>query len=386
MAATDLLAAGDIHSDERPTRNPRLRGSDKQPRVACMESPGRVLRLAHADACRELSDRARSMASTYGEAHRQPGELVEEAERLIADAREVLALAVAYERQGGSGWEQIGEALGEGISRQAASKRFGERVDALELDVLLPARDVPTPGVLGWWAGPDAARDPEQTARSLDSWLDRHREPTDPGRHVERLFSDGLRPDRAVDFISASTRLSILLSRATGPFADVDLPVGVTERYARRRLLEAEVATFSLMLKEQDGSEHPHRAQTARALAEVHDELVGVLTDETRDHLSVVNIDRDQLQLYWHECAVALLVRTEDRDPETTGWFWVNPPDDEVDRGYPQLLAEVDPGDPLELVERLAIKDLAAKIASDLAKGVGPLQPGGLAGPRSADT
>ena len=146
----------------------------------------RLLRLAHSDACAELSDLARASAATYVDSDGHGGELVELARRLVREAEEVLLLAVAAERAQGICWEAIGEGLG-GVSKQAAQKRFGERVEQLELDVLLPLRHQAIDDVhMMHPVGPDAVVDPDATVARLDAWAERHHERTDGGQGRHR--------------------------------------------------------------------------------------------------------------------------------------------------------------------------------------------------------
>lgn len=137
------------------------------------------LRLALAEEYAELSDRARSGVPTYADGAALGGEFVEDAARILSAARDLLTLAVAYERRRGVSWEVIGESLG--ISRQAAHERYGDRVKALE-DALLHnwiTEDPRTPGL------PAAAADPAATARRLDRWVSGRLQPTDPLAHAD---------------------------------------------------------------------------------------------------------------------------------------------------------------------------------------------------------
>jgi DNA-directed RNA polymerase specialized sigma24 family protein len=49
---------------------------------------------------------------TYADGHLRPGELLEEATRLVAGAEATLRMAVVAERLRGTSWAEIGEALG----------------------------------------------------------------------------------------------------------------------------------------------------------------------------------------------------------------------------------------------------------------------------------
>ena len=349
-----------------------------------------LLRLSHSEACAELSDLARSNATTYADARAQSGELVADAGRLLRDAEGVLLLAIATERARGVSWEAIGEGLG-GISKQAAQQRFADRVEELVTDVLLPHRQGP-PGGLGWTAGPDAAARPEQTVRHLDAWAKRHHERTDGGKDVvDELVSRGLRerPREAIARIGTVTRLAHLLVAATGAFTTRELPPGVTERYVRRRLLEEKLALYDAMEREaqsdpigvRGGRAADARAQAARDF----EELVEIRTEETREALTIDWRDDGEAAIALHGRAVSVLRRADDAvdDDEVRGW-WLWGVDDAGlagDRGgaWPQVVGE-DVDDDREHLEHAAIGAIAISIGSDLAKGIGPFHADWIAG------
>jgi hypothetical protein len=201
------------------------------------------LRIAYMEACRELSDRARSEVSTYGDGYGHGGELIENARQLVSQAERVLELAVAAERGTSVSWETIGEALE--VTRQTAHARFAQKVEDVLDDVLFPAREG-TDGQLGWWACPDGLEDPVKTVQRLDAWATRHRERTDPERG-ERPVSENLQTGRnaGVDGIDAVLRL-------TRKLLDRNLPQGVTERAATRVLLEHKLRTFNAIAQKAD--------------------------------------------------------------------------------------------------------------------------------------
>ncbi|HYZ57944.1 MAG TPA: hypothetical protein VE733_31190 [Streptosporangiaceae bacterium] len=132
------------------------------------------LRIALAHQAAKIAGEARSMVPTCTDNHAHGGEFVEAAARIADDARELLALAVTYERRRGTFWEVIGETLG--ISRQSAHERFAaaqKRMDA-ELTERWLADDDP------WFTGlPEGATDPAETASRLDRWAVRHMQPAD---------------------------------------------------------------------------------------------------------------------------------------------------------------------------------------------------------------
>ena len=277
-----------------------------------------LLRIAHSAACADLADYARSSATTYADGFARGGELVEEAERLMRDAEDVRLLAVAAERSRGVSWEAIGEALG-GVSKQAAEKRFSERVEQLELDILLPEREGPYVGAQpnpGWTAGPDVAAHPDEWSPRLDAWAKRHHERTDGGKdHLDHLISHGLREPRALDHMGAVTKLTALLLDSTGAFARRELPPGVTERYARRRLLEAKLALYDAMRADSSSTDSDAREQAAHAF----EQLVEIRTEEVREILTTRWNSDDEATIALRERPVAILARSHDqrrpRDP-----------------------------------------------------------------------
>ncbi|MEV3855480.1 hypothetical protein AB0J38_14270 [Streptomyces sp. NPDC050095] len=64
----------------------------------------------------------------------RPGELVEQAQRLLDKAEELMSQAVIAERQRGTSWEQIGRAHG-GMSKSAVYKRYGQVAGPFEEQV-----------------------------------------------------------------------------------------------------------------------------------------------------------------------------------------------------------------------------------------------------------
>jgi hypothetical protein len=354
-----------------------------------MWSLGNLLRLGHATACRELSDRARGCVST--DEHEDGAELVERAAQLAAIANDVLELAVATAREHGTPWEDIGEVLpgpdGRGVSRQAATKRFGARVEQLRIDTLLPKRAAPMTGQLGWTAGPDGVDRPDETAARLDAWALRHREKTGPslrGRSDHELVSAALhaRYRPALDSIGPITLLAQLLLETMGPFASKPPPPGVTERYARQRLLEFKLAAADAMVDERRRRAGANVVFDRDAIA---DELIAILAETCRD----------QLRFDWHDDGQTATVRLydkplviversdNDRAPDTVGWWlWGIEPDGRSDPKpeWPQPL-DVPVDAEHEHVEHTAATAIAHHIASDQIKGIEPFATSGIAGP-----
>jgi hypothetical protein len=157
-------------------------------------------------------------------------------------------LAVVAERYRGTSWAEIGEALG--VTRQAAHERYADAEREVREALLFPGRDGEEPGALGWWASPDGLAHPEETARDLDEWERRHREPTDPDRG-DRAVSAGLKPRTVTDEIGTVLALSKLLreahdQRAFGGQEQPEcLPRGVSYGRLERELYERKVASTS---------------------------------------------------------------------------------------------------------------------------------------------
>lgn len=367
-------------------------------------------RIALMAACRELSDQARGQVSTYGDDHRRGGELVEDAWRLVGLADEVLRLAVAAERAASTSWQEIGDRLG--VSRQAAHERFAHIVDEISDGVSFPDREPEHEGGLGWWACPDGLDDPERTVQRLDEWAVRHREPLDPERG-EHPVSGGLgrRPDLAA--IETIGMVSALAKR----LLDGHLPRGVSERRARRTLLERKIESFDLIAQRASGK----AAREARAKSsEAFVELVAWHREDLDRRLAVDGLEEPTLEGYRFTLdgrPVSDLQFAAEGSADDTGWFlwsvdaaafdgapgkpvqWLGDP-------WPLEVAGVDVdalgeigrqegrealhAEARRVAERTrsqalvtARGEVLSHLASDLAKGVGPFDQGGIAGPRS---
>jgi hypothetical protein len=140
--------------------------------------PRDLARLAYAQACRQLSDGARSQVSTAADRYAHPGEHVEAARQLVWEAEDALTRAVVYERQVGRSWPDIGQALG--LSARAAQERFAAAEQDWQDALVRPLRpERQGDGGLLSSALPDGADAPEAYARWLDAWCERHTEPSD---------------------------------------------------------------------------------------------------------------------------------------------------------------------------------------------------------------
>jgi hypothetical protein len=188
--------------------------ADQTPRIY---PPRDLARLAYAQACRQLSDGARSQVSTTADRYAHPGEHVEAARQLVWEAEDALTRAVVYERQAGRSWADIGQALG--VSAQTTQERFvaadRDWQDAL-VHPLRPERQ--GGGQLLSSALPDGADAPEDYTRWLDAWCERHTEPSDGAAYksaAERAqqVSAGLTAHRD-PYLAVTGEISLVLAQA----------------------------------------------------------------------------------------------------------------------------------------------------------------------------
>ncbi|MGA4979291.1 hypothetical protein [Streptomyces cinereoruber] len=143
-----------------------------------------LARLMLSYALHETAEAALSGMATGDDASSMvgPGDYVREAARLTRLAEDVQRWAAVYERERGTSWEEIGDALG--ITRQSAHAKFAEHVKAWREPLDNPERLHPD-------GTPDDRRIPygaryapgsavstngsaEKTAGLLDEWLRRH--------------------------------------------------------------------------------------------------------------------------------------------------------------------------------------------------------------------
>ncbi len=325
---------------------------------------------------------------------------------MLRQAEEGLRLAVAAERTAGTSWQEIGERLD--VTRQSAHERFAAAVEEIADGVLFPDRE-PDQGGLGWWACPDGLDDPGRTVTELDAWARRHREPTDVDRG-EHPVSGGLgrRPD--LEAIEAIGVVSALAKR----LVDESLPEGVSERRARRILLERKLKAFDLIARRETGkAARDARAQSMQAF----DELVAWHREDLDRRLAVDGLEDAALEGYRFTLdgrPVAQLEFTAEGSAEDTGWFvfsidtaavvaapdeplrWLGDPWPlEVSGVGVDALAELarrEGRDALRAEARqvaqrtrsqalaVARRELLGDLASDLAKGMGPFDRHGVAG------
>jgi hypothetical protein len=130
------------------------------------------------------------MVRTTADRHSHDGESVEAASRLVTAAEEVLARAVVWERERGTTWEVIAEALG-GRRKQTAQERFAGVISRWKAALLRPWHLGADPDVV-YPALPDGADDPGHWGQQLDAWYARHCEPGELQPDDPRPVSGGL--------------------------------------------------------------------------------------------------------------------------------------------------------------------------------------------------
>jgi hypothetical protein len=296
-----------------------------------------LTRLAFSAECRELSDLARAFVPARCDGSGPPGGLVENALRLRASAEYAVRLAVAAERARGSSWRDIGGALG--CTRQAAHERYAAAVDEITKSVVFPMRG-------------------------------------------------GGGPDEGCD-----------LDAAVHALVDGALPPGVSERTARRMLLEAKIREYELIAATQTGA----RARDARrASAGALHELVRWHRADVRDRLGHIAYSNTEAVITYDGRPVQVLQRHNDpADEEASGWLLCSIGDQSRTQpltGPPvpaaldaalqaaaglyaddEVIAGVDA--PQTMALAAALDRVCDHIASDAANGCPPFGPGGIAGP-----
>ncbi|MFI1799003.1 hypothetical protein ACH427_16880 [Streptomyces sp. NPDC020379] len=149
-----------------------------------------LARLMLSDAYREIAESALGGISPGSDSYAHPGEFVEQALRAVRRAEEALRWAVVYERERGTSWDDIGEALGP-ITRQSAHKRFADQVEQWRAPLDEP-ETVRLNGTPEDPRIPYPASNPEEAAELLDSWLRDHTAPHDSWARDDRPVSGHL--------------------------------------------------------------------------------------------------------------------------------------------------------------------------------------------------
>ena len=209
------------------------------------------LRVALAELAAKIADTARGMVPAYADRSAHGGDFVEGAHQLAAQARELLTLAVAYERCRGTSWEAIGAPMS--VSKQSAHERFSVAASGLD-DALTAAwllGDNPRhPADYGCL--PEGATDPATVAGRLDWWVIRHMQQTDVLTQQDagtraRPVSAGLEPIGTLEQSAMVTHGANLISdRLLGT-----MPDDPARRDPETRALEIGLARRKIELYEQ---------------------------------------------------------------------------------------------------------------------------------------
>ena len=143
-------------------------------------SPEARARLAYAAAAREVSDYARGLVGTIGDAI--PGtQRIRDARELLVAAHTVkdlatLVAALDSNLDAEGTWDAIAHALG--LPEHEARRRYEPVIERWEQQ--LPAGELDATIFGDWTTGLRHDPDPIGTAEAVDEWYRRHREPYDP--------------------------------------------------------------------------------------------------------------------------------------------------------------------------------------------------------------
>lgn len=216
-----------------------------------MSSPDEVtyghtarLRVAMAALAAEISETARDIVATYRDGDVRPGLRAGEAAGLVADARELLSFAIAYERHRGTSWEVVAGWLGPvGLnSPESALAGYEDTVKRLN-DMLTEC------WLLGddpkFAGAPEGAADTARAAGRLDGWVAdhltdheqlAHKAPDDP----DRLFpvSGSLKPLDTAEHSSSLTAAAGLIAECRRQHGPDDLSARYLELGLARRTVE----------------------------------------------------------------------------------------------------------------------------------------------------
>ncbi|WP_242891179.1 hypothetical protein [Actinomadura litoris] len=217
------------------------------------------IRVALSEAAAQLADRAAVLVRTGSDG--LPGDLTDEARRLLAQAEQVLELAVLCDRRRGAPWAAIGEALGD-VSKQTAHERYAEadrRLDEALIEHWLtgesPAADLPP--------GADAS---VRTLVRLDEWAaTRNRVGTVPDEDPERQVTSGLAPMTTAEHGALLTAAEALIGTITDTVRRHALEEGHANRavqWHERRLADELAAPGSTGTPVEELREHLTKART----------------------------------------------------------------------------------------------------------------------------
>jgi len=214
---------------------------------------GARLRVAMAALAAEISGTAREMVATYRDGGTRPGERAGEAASLVADARQLLSFAIAYERHRGTSWEEVAGWLSPiGLnSPPAALAEYGDtvkRLDDMLTECWLLGDDPKFPGA------PEGTADTARAAGRLDGWVAgrltdheqlAHKAPDDP----DRLFpvSGRLEPLDTAEHSSSLTAAAGLIAERRRQYG----PDDPSARYLELGLARRGVELYEHMLADE---------------------------------------------------------------------------------------------------------------------------------------
>lgn len=211
-----------------------------------------LARLMLCDAYKETAELAlHGITTRYdGSSFVGGGSYIEEAARLLTHAEEVLNWAAVYERERGTSWEEIGEALG--ITKQSAHKKFAAAVERWRAPLDKPEHLNPdgTPDderiPFGVRYTPDATvprgSTAEDTARELETWLRERTAPTDSWADEEHPVTGHL-PRHS------TTAMLLLADRVSFRFYEDQL---VPDPKAQADVADHRVALYERLIREGD--------------------------------------------------------------------------------------------------------------------------------------
>jgi hypothetical protein len=221
-----------------------------------------------------------------------------------------------------------------------------------------------------------------------------HGEPTD----LDHNDPGVLGPREDPDTVEALRQVAELADR----LINGALPPGVSERTARRMLLEAKIHAYDLIAATQTGA---RASEARRDSAAASNELVRWYRADVRDRLGYIAYCDTEAVITYDGRPVQLLQRHNDpADDEASGWLLCSLGDQSNAQPLtgPQLPAALQAailaatglyGDgehvagvdaPRTMALAAALDHVCDRVASDAAEGHSPFAPGGIAGPATA--
>ncbi|MFI2764888.1 hypothetical protein ACH5A3_39670 [Streptomyces echinatus] len=223
-----------------------------EPEPAHPYTEAALARIMLCDAYRQVAEAALARIPTDcdGSDLTGSGDAVRAAASLLARAEDVMRRAAVYERERGTSWEEIGDALG--ITKQSAHKRFAGAAETWRAPFDQPARLLPD-------GTPDDERIPygaryapsvpkphygtaEDQAHRLEQWLLQHTGPTDHWHADKHPVTGGL-PRHS------TTAMLMLTDRVSHRLLHDQL---VPDPQAQADLADRRVALYERLIREGD--------------------------------------------------------------------------------------------------------------------------------------